>query len=93
MATALLNERKLNFDGKLQFAKLQEATKNLSTFDDTMPDQVAERSQDCEVLITKEMPVSAATIEQLPSTVRLICEAGTGTACMSTREVAGRMCL
>ena len=41
-------------------------------------EQVLERVGDSDVLITKEMSVPAHIIEQLPASVRLICEAGTG---------------
>ena len=42
------------------------------------PEQVLERVGSSDVLITKEMSVPAHIIEQLPASVRLICEAGTG---------------
>ena len=40
--------------------------------------QVAERAAGLDILITKEMPVPGEVIKQLPDSVRLICEAGTG---------------
>ena len=55
-------------------------------------EQVLERVGDSDVLITKEMPVPAHIIEQLPASVRLICEAGTGASQVLSREtmVVGR---
>mmetsp|Transcript_19728 Transcript_19728/g.54796 ORF Transcript_19728/g.54796 Transcript_19728/m.54796 type:complete len:323 (+) Transcript_19728:290-1258(+) len=76
-AIAILNQGKLDFDKKLTLSALSDLAEVLS-YDDTLPEQVEERAAGVAVLITKEMPVPAAVIESLPSSVRLICEAGTG---------------
>uniref|UniRef100_A0A061R4P0 2-hydroxyacid dehydrogenase n=2 Tax=Tetraselmis sp. GSL018 TaxID=582737 RepID=A0A061R4P0_9CHLO len=74
---AVLNEGKLNFDNKLDFASLASVAE-ITRFQDTSPEQVAERALDQDILITKEMTVSGPVIDSLPASVRLICEAGTG---------------
>ena len=45
---------------------------------DASAEEIVERSEGAEIIITKEIPVSGAAIRSLPSSVRLICEAGTG---------------
>jgi glycerate dehydrogenase len=75
--TVSLNTAKLDFDNKLDFSPLTTIT-NLTRYDDTHGDTILERVQGQEILITKEMPVSKAIIDQFPDSVKLICEAGTG---------------
>lgn len=41
-------------------------------------DDIIERSRDCDVIVTKEIQIAESVIMRLPSTVKLICEAGTG---------------
>ncbi len=74
---ALLNTDRLDFDGRLTFDAL-ESVVELRRYRATEPDQVTERARDCRILITKEMPLRAPVIAQLPKDVDLICEAGTG---------------
>ena len=72
---ALLNSGRLDFDGRLSFDEL-ETVVDLTRYDATEPDQVVARAHGCRILITKEMPLPAAV--ELPKSVELICEAGTG---------------
>ena len=44
----------------------------------TEPDQILERVQGMDVVVTKEMPVCGDIIARFPDSVQLICEAGTG---------------
>lgn len=74
---ALLNADRLDFDGRLSFADLEQVVE-LIRHQATEPEQVIERASGCQVLISKEMPLPAEVIEGLPEEVRLICEAGTG---------------
>ena len=71
----LLNAKKMNFDGKLDFSIL---SSDLTVYDDTTPQQLLERIQNANIIITKEMEVSGEMMRQFPDSVKLICEAGTG---------------
>ncbi|GAX75609.1 hypothetical protein CEUSTIGMA_g3053.t1 [Chlamydomonas eustigma] len=73
----IYNEAKLNFDKKLTYDALSSIS-DVRSFEETGSDQVLERVGSSVVLVTKEMTLSAAVIEDLPASVRLICEAGTG---------------
>lgn len=73
--TVVLNAKKMNFDGKLDFSIL---SSQVTVYDDTAPEELLERIQDTDVIVTKEMPVSGELIRQFPDSVKLICEAGTG---------------
>ena len=71
----VLNAKKMNFDGKLDFSML---SSDVTVYDDTTKEQLSERIQDADIIVTKEMPVSAEMIQKFPESVKLICEAGTG---------------
>ena len=73
--TVVLNAKKMNFDGKLDFSIL---SSQVTVYDDTAPEELLERIQDADAIVTKEMPVSGELIRQFPDSVKLICEAGTG---------------
>ena len=71
----VLNAKKMNFDGKLDFSIL---SSNVTVYDDTTEKQLLERIQGAEIIVTKEMAVSEEMIQRFPESVNLICEAGTG---------------
>ena len=71
----VLNAKKMNYDGKLDFSVLSPDT---AVYDDTNVDQILERIRGAVIVVTKEMPVPQDLIRQFPTTVKLICEAGTG---------------
>ena len=71
----VLNAKKMNFDGKLDFSML---SSDVTVYDDTTKEQLSERIQDADIIVTKEMPVSAEMVQEFPVSVKLICEAGTG---------------
>ena len=71
----VLNARKMNFDGKLDFSIL---SSDVTVYNDTTEQQLSERIQGADIIVTKEMPVSAEMIQKFPESVKLICEAGTG---------------
>ena len=73
--TVVLNAKKMNFAGKLDFSIL---SSQVTVYEDTAPEELLERIQDADVIVTKEMPVSGDLIRQFPDSVKLICEAGTG---------------
>ena len=71
----VLNAKKMNFDGKLDFSML---SSDVTVYDDTTKEQLSERIQGADIIVTKEMPVSGEMIQHFPESVKLICEAGTG---------------
>ena len=76
----IVNARRLNFDNKLNFDTLRVALGGenaITTHDDASPttDEISSRALGHDIVISKEVPVDVRT---LPSTVRLVCEAGTG---------------
>lgn len=71
----VLNAKKMNFDGKLDFSVL---SSDVTVYDDTTNEELLERIQGTDIIVTKEMPVSAEMIQRFPESVKLICEAGTG---------------
>ena len=66
----VLNVKKMNFDGKQDFSVL---SSKVTIYDETAPEQLLERIQEADIIVTKEMPVSGELIEQFPASVRLIC--------------------
>ncbi|KAA8678119.1 NAD(P)-dependent oxidoreductase [Clostridium sp. MT-14] len=75
--TVFLNSSKINFDGKINFSVLDEFTK-VALYDSSSEDQILERVKDQNIVVTKELPLSGNLICKFPSSVKLICEAGTG---------------
>lgn len=71
----VLNAKKMNFDGKLDFSVL---SSDVTVYDDTTNEELPGRIQGADIIVTKEMPVSAKMIQRFPESVKLICEAGTG---------------
>ena len=71
----VLNAKKMNFDGKLDFSML---SSDVTVYDDTTKEQLSERIQGADIIVTKGMPVSGEMIQHFPESVKLICEAGTG---------------
>ena len=68
----VLNAKKMNFDGKLDFSVL---SSDVTVYDDTTEQQLSERIQGADIIVTKEMSVSAEMIQKFPESVKLICEA------------------
>jgi glycerate dehydrogenase len=75
--TTFLNSAKLDFDNKLNFSPLMELTV-LTKYAASSNEEILERVKDQNIIITKELPVGRDLITQFPSSVELICEAGTG---------------
>lgn len=73
--TVVLNSARMNYDGQLDMSVLSD---EVICYDATEPDQLLERIQGADIVVTKEMPVSGELIAQFPDSVKLICEAGTG---------------
>lgn len=73
----ILNVAKLDFDRRLDLSSLSAVT-DVTVYDDSTPDETIERVEGAEIVVTKELPVGADLLSRFPSSVRLICEAGTG---------------
>jgi len=73
--TVVLNGQKMNYDGNLDYSILSD---EVTVYDDTTPEQLLERIQGFDVVVTKEMPVPAELLAQFPDCVKLLAEAGTG---------------
>ena len=71
----VLNAKKMNFDGNLDFSVL---SSDVTVYDDTTPEQLLERIEGAGIIVTKEMPVSGDLIRKFPASIKLICEAWTG---------------
>uniref|UniRef100_A0A7S3PTN8 Glycerate dehydrogenase n=1 Tax=Chaetoceros debilis TaxID=122233 RepID=A0A7S3PTN8_9STRA len=81
-ACIFLNSSRLNYDNKLDFSQLFSLTKLVCNEVDNIvsTDEIIKLVQNAkpEIVITKEMELPAQAIEAFPSSVKLICEAGTG---------------
>ncbi len=75
--TVFLNSAKLDFDSKLDFSPLSQLT-TFTKYDSSTDEEIIQRVQGYEVVITKELPVGKELIDQFPPSVKVICEAGTG---------------
>jgi len=77
-----LNSARLNYDKQLDYSRLNSLTNLICNEVDTMTDQdeivsLLQKHQP-EIVITKEMEITPSTLSQFPSSVKLLCEAGTG---------------
>lgn len=75
MKTVVLNGAVINYDGKMDYAKIAE---EVVVYDHTPEEQILERVQQCEIVVTKEMPLRGEIIRAFPDSVKMIVEAGTG---------------
>lgn len=75
MKIVVLNGKKVNYDGNAGYESLGE---ELTVYDDSTPEQYAERCRGAEIVVTKEIPMDESAVKTLPESVKLICEAGTG---------------
>ncbi len=73
--TVVLNGDRMNYDRRLDFSILSDEVK---VYEETRAEQILERIQGFDVVVTKEMPVSGEIIGSFPDSVKLIVEAGTG---------------
>jgi len=81
--TALfLNSKRLNFDNKLDFSRLFALTELTCNQVDniTSTEEIIDiiKKNEPEILITKEMQLPVKVMESFPSSIKLLCEAGTG---------------
>ncbi|HWQ43458.1 MAG TPA: NAD(P)-dependent oxidoreductase [Desulfosporosinus sp.] len=75
--TVFLNSKKLNFDNKLDFSPIDKLT-TLTKYAESSDMEILERVKDQTIIITKELPLGRDLISQFSTSVKLICEAGTG---------------
>ena len=73
----MLNAARLDYDGRIDLARL-EAAADVERYEISAPEEVAARAVGADVIVNKEMPLDAPLIAALPASVRLVCEAGTG---------------
>jgi len=72
-----LNSARLDFDQQLDFSQL-DAFGNLTSYEESNNEEILERVKGQSIVITKELPMNGDLIERFTSSVKLICEAGTG---------------
>lgn len=75
--TVFLNLGKIDFDQKLDFSSFEKLG-NVTKYESSSNDEIVERVQNQNIVITKELPVGRDLILNFPPSVELICEAGTG---------------
>ena len=75
-----LNASRLDYDGKLDWSRLHELCDLHLNPADAVRDkqEVLDLVQDAAIVMTKEMALPADTFADFPSSVQLLCEAGTG---------------
>ncbi|KRK74394.1 oxidoreductase [Lacticaseibacillus nasuensis JCM 17158] len=71
----ILNAGAINYDGQLDFTSIAD---NVVTYNQTAPEQLGERTAGATIVVTKELPMNAESIAQLPESVQMCVEAGTG---------------
>ena len=73
--TVVLNAARMNYDGLLDLSVL---SPEVIVYDSSEQDEILERVQGADIVVTKELPVGASLLSAFPESVKLICEAGTG---------------
>ena len=80
LRAVFLNAARLDYDARLDYERLSSEVNITwhSASDPAAPHDILSRVEGHEVVINKEMPLSGDLIQKMASSVRLICEAGTG---------------
>ncbi|CAJ1420776.1 unnamed protein product [Effrenium voratum] len=73
----MLNAARLDFDGRMDWSKVTNATE-FTSFDISATEEIVPRSQGMDIVMNKEFPIPGDIIRALPASVKLIAEAGTG---------------
>ena len=73
--TVVLNADRMNYDGALDMSQL---SSQVTLYDHSEPGEILERVQGHDIVVTKELPLSAQLLSRFPGCVKLLCEAGTG---------------
>lgn len=77
MNLVFLNSAKLDFDRKLDFSIIEILAK-VTKYEHSSDEEILKRVKNQDIVITKELPLSENLMRQFSSSVKLICEAGTG---------------
>ena len=67
----MLNIARINYDHRLDISCIKG---DVVAYEDSDLQEILQRVQDCEIVVSKELGLSKALIEQFPDSVRLICE-------------------
>ena len=78
MKIVVLNGQKVNYDGLIDYQTLGAAGDEVVVYDTCKSEEILPRCEGAEVIVTKELVVTPEQIAQMPKSVKLICEAGTG---------------
>ncbi len=71
----ILNGDVVNYDHRLDWSSVAE---DVVVYDHTDPADIPARVAGAEIVVIKELPMPAATLQQFPASVKMIVEAGTG---------------
>ncbi len=71
----VVNGDVVNYDHRMDWAEIGQ---DVAVYGDSTPKQLLQRAKGAEILVVKELPMPASVIEQLPASVKMIVEAGTG---------------
>ncbi|WP_461215133.1 2-hydroxyacid dehydrogenase [Lacticaseibacillus sp. GG6-2] len=71
----VVNGDVVDYDRRMDWASIGE---DVAVYGSTQPQQLSERAKGAEILVIKELPMGADLIQQLPDSVKMIVEAGTG---------------
>lgn len=72
-----LNSSRIDFDEKLNFKEIG-SLGNVTKYSHSSNEEILKRVENQNIVISKELPIGRDLIEKFPSSVKLICEAGTG---------------
>jgi len=78
----MLNAARLDYDRRISFERLA-AVAEVSRHEVSTAADVPARVLGHDVVVNKEMPLTAEIIRNFPASVKLICEAGPGTSSVS----------
>lgn len=72
-----LNSGRIDFDKSLDFSALSRLT-DVTKYDNSTDEEILDRIKEQNIVVSKELLIGKELIERFPSSVKLICEAGTG---------------
>ncbi len=75
--TIFLNSEKIDYDHHLDFTMIEKQGA-LTLYPSTPPKEIMQRISGHEIIVSKEIPLGKELVTALPTSVKLICEAGTG---------------
>jgi glycerate dehydrogenase len=77
LKAVMLNAARLDFDGRMNWDKVNAAT-DLTSYDISATEEIVQRVQGMDIVMNKEFPIPGDVIRAFPPSVKLIAEAGTG---------------